>query len=408
MRFNRLDSVRGIAALSVAAFHVGQSAYLYQGGPTLDQLVHPEAEQDVVMRWAATIYKLFFNGGALSSSVLMFFVLSGFVLTGSLSKKAKPNVYSFAEFMILRIFRIFPAVFFAIIVFVVFYGTTGFSLTAPSNFNVVSVLKNATLLTVSIDGVCWSLQAEWFGTFLIFAMYLATVYSGRWVVIAICAVLAAASMFPGYAKLVTLNGGPSRIAYLHAFAFGAASYHFGKVWWDGADRRVQWSVLIIGLVLFYQATVMITGTLSTTSMREASVAITIQAMAASVIISIIAFGRLDLGVLDWRVVRFYGDISYSFYLLHPLTLTILFSGIVNKGSSVPAMIWSVIDFGIPKPVLAMILTILTVLIITPLAYLSWYFIERPGIFLGKRIVQWGSRYKLPLGAAIQTDSAISP
>jgi peptidoglycan/LPS O-acetylase OafA/YrhL len=91
-RFPYLDAIRGLAALSVLIFHV------------------------VGSRWGEYKWTLwFFNGGA---AVAMFFVISGFVLSHKFLENAAdltPNGYK--KFIIARIFRIYPAFWFMILVY---------------------------------------------------------------------------------------------------------------------------------------------------------------------------------------------------------------------------------------------------------------------------------------------------
>jgi len=80
--------------------------------------------------------------------------------------------------------------------------------------------------------------------------------------------------------------------------------------------------------------------------------------------------------LEFQVCRFYGRISYSFYLLH--TLGILFAD----------RALAVLDFPLSVlPIFAstILLTLVSILITTPAAYLSWRFIEVPAIKFAKNI-----------------------
>jgi peptidoglycan/LPS O-acetylase OafA/YrhL len=80
--------------------------------------------------------------------------------------------------------------------------------------------------------------------------------------------------------------------------------------------------------------------------------------------------------LDFQVCRFYGRISYSFYLLH--TLGILFA----------ARALALLDFPLSAlPIFAstIVLTLVSILITTPAAYLSWRFVEIPAIKFAKNI-----------------------
>ena len=76
--------------------------------------------------------------------------------------------------------------------------------------------------------------------------------------------------------------------------------------------------------------------------------------------------------LEFGLVRFYGRISYSFYLLHVLGM--LFASRI-AGTSLA---------GLPVSLGTVILTLMTVIVTTPAAYLFWRYIEVPGLNLGKR------------------------
>jgi peptidoglycan/LPS O-acetylase OafA/YrhL len=80
--------------------------------------------------------------------------------------------------------------------------------------------------------------------------------------------------------------------------------------------------------------------------------------------------------LDFVVVRFYGRISYSLYLLH--VLGILFANRLAAESGIP------ISEMLPS-IGHVTITTLTLLITTPAAYLGWRFIEMPCIMFGRRI-----------------------
>ena len=80
-------------------------------------------------------------------------------------------------------------------------------------------------------------------------------------------------------------------------------------------------------------------------------------------------GRLDL--LSKPLPRFYGRISFSFYLLHLLTLAMIWF--------MPNRLGDLVDVGIPRPLLALGLALATALVTTPLAYISYRVAERQGI-----------------------------
>jgi len=88
-RFAALDGVRGIAILGVLLFHYGYFA----------QSVHPVKGQ------ASALFTLFDLGWL---GVDLFFVLSGFLITGILLKSKNQRHY-FKSFYARRALRIFPA-----------------------------------------------------------------------------------------------------------------------------------------------------------------------------------------------------------------------------------------------------------------------------------------------------------
>lgn len=95
-RYKQLDSLRGLAALSVFFVHIiGKNAV---NNPLVDFLKR-------------TPLGIVFNGGA---AVMFFFVLSGFVLSLPFVNNEKP--LKLTAFYIKRVFRIYPALLSAIVV----------------------------------------------------------------------------------------------------------------------------------------------------------------------------------------------------------------------------------------------------------------------------------------------------
>lgn len=89
--FGELESLRGIAALTVVLFHVNQLHW-----------INP-----------VTTHRFFGNGGLM---VDLFFVLSGFVICHNYSQKIR-SLKNIGRFMFLRLGRLFPLHFFFLLVF---------------------------------------------------------------------------------------------------------------------------------------------------------------------------------------------------------------------------------------------------------------------------------------------------
>jgi peptidoglycan/LPS O-acetylase OafA/YrhL len=102
--------------------------------------------------------------------------------------------------------------------------------------------------------------------------------------------------------------------------------------------------------------------------------------AACAMISLAAFGpgNAVVGALSHPVLRFFGRISYSLYLWHAITLTVLWHS--------PRPFTVLIASGVPQPALALLSSLLALMVATPLAWLSYRFVERPGVALGKALL----------------------
>lgn len=99
-RYDELDSLRGLAALSVVFFHYLSSLPIFTT-PT------SWAQSPYIASLTNTPLHLFWAG---SEAVIFFFILSGFVLSLHLSKKG----VGIKAFLVKRFFRIYPAYYVAI------------------------------------------------------------------------------------------------------------------------------------------------------------------------------------------------------------------------------------------------------------------------------------------------------
>jgi putative ABC transport system substrate-binding protein len=99
--------------------------------------------------------------------------------------------------------------------------------------------------------------------------------------------------------------------------------------------------------------------------------------ASAYLVAALAFGdRFWVhDVLEWRVLRALGKYSYSFYLYDPVTLTLIFWGVlVPIGALHHPPFWLATEFAL-----------LSVGLTIPMCYVSYVWFERPAIRLGARI-----------------------
>lgn len=346
-----LESLRGLAALSVAGFHISQSPALVEGRSVMLRDM-PSVAMDVL--------KILFQG---LPAVVFFFVLSGFVLTASLQKTSRPVMELAGPFAVARIFRIYPAWIFAVLVFAGVYWLTGKTLGAVPAF--METVQNILLLSVSIDGVGWSIQTE----LLAIPVLLVAVHwiaAGKIVRILVIATVLAVLTNP-MKVILPLEGGEPRAMYLYCFLFGALTH----VLLPRADPRRANAIFGFGVLLFFAG---VTVFAKHTNVRDAWTTI-----ASCLMITGGASGLQGwLTILrDNAALRFLGRVSYSFYLLHPLTLMIFWR--------MPHVISAALQAGYPPWLVMLAMFVISTAIALPLAALSYRFVEKPFVRLGRQV-----------------------
>jgi peptidoglycan/LPS O-acetylase OafA/YrhL len=277
--------------------------------------------------------------------VVLFFVLSGFVLARSLEKNPDPLV-----FLCHRIFRLFPAAAVAVLIFTVLHWQFGFvaHYADRGTFDPINVLLNMLMIRNDINTAMWSLTVECAAIPLIFACFFAYQKFGHTPLLVLCVILFGLSFNGSYIHLL---GGFTNIAPLYAFVIGVL-LHSMMVNGLKAHRVAVWAIVSIGLVLFCWLRKQTAPILFLESIGSAGLIFLVAANAGS---------RL-FAVLDLSPIRFIGRISYSFYLLHLIGLTIA--------------TWTM-------PPSAILYFIFGVAYTIPMAWLSWRFIEKPSIALGR-------------------------
>jgi peptidoglycan/LPS O-acetylase OafA/YrhL len=359
-----LESLRGLAALSVAGFHISQSPALIGGGPVLLRDM-PSAAMDVL--------KILFQG---QPAVVFFFVLSGFVLTASLQNASRPVSGIAMPFVVARLFRIYPAWIFAILVFVGVYWLSGKTLGPEPT--VSETVSNLLLLSVSMDGVGWSIQTE---LLAIPVMLLAFHWIAAGKIVRIFVIASVLAVLTNPMKLILpLEGGEPRAIFLYCFLFGALTH----VLLPRADPRRANGIFCLGVVLYFAGVALFARHFN---FRDAWVTI------ASCLM--IAGGALGLrGWLtvfrDNTVLRFLGRVSYSFYLLHPLTLMIFWQ--------MPQALGAALRAGCPPWLALLTMLFVSTAIALPLAALSYRFVEKPFIRIGRHFTTTMQRREaVPVG-----------
>jgi peptidoglycan/LPS O-acetylase OafA/YrhL len=335
----RIESVRGIAALTVAAMHVTSS---WVDGPARGSF-------DAA---ALFLIKALTNG---YGAVVAFFVISGFVLARSLDGN-----FGAWRFIRGRIFRLFPAAITTIGIFAALFYAFGFQQYHGASFAPLNILANMLMLRADIDAVMWSMKAELAATPLILLCVWLYRQHGARSVIAIVIVLLGLSFVGQYSRGI---GDDTNLAPLYAFPVGILLHFRGRALCEKLPSAAVVICALISVAVFCGCSFFKpTGTW----------ALLVQCVTSAVFVGLVAYrGDIALfALLDRPVVRFYGKISYSFYLLHPLTLWSagwLSQRLIGQFDSLPV---SLILFAV---------FVFSVAAITPLAYASWRFVERPAM-----------------------------
>jgi peptidoglycan/LPS O-acetylase OafA/YrhL len=307
----RLESLRGLAAVSVVAFH----AYGMRNDTAVTGL----------------------------APVVLFFVLSGFVLARSLHNNPSPVAY-FRN----RLFRLFPAAASTVLLLTVLFYRYGFFVGFRGSFDGPNVILNALMVRSDINGIMWSMTVECFATPLIFGCFFACKRFGPAPLVALSIVLFGLSFWGPYVHLL---GGATNLAPLYAFVTGVL-LHFAVV---NGHRAwfIPMSTAIVILVLIA------CGIRKQTPLLNLA-----ESIAGGALIFLVATNTTSrlFAVLDAPPVHFVGRISYSFYLLHLIGLSL---ALRFEPQSTLAL------FG-----LGVVCTI-------PIAWISWRFIEVPFMKLAR-------------------------
>lgn len=350
-----LDGLRGTAALTVLFYH----AILYQNASAVAALDPPVqgafSTRDAITKIALTVA----NG---QSAVLLFFVLSGFVLNNALRSIDGSALAICYKFTMRRLFRIYPGLLFCM-AFCYFLAwplvrspwfADSPDLQAAANINLV--LQNALLSKITMQGATWTLQSELLAVpFLLGAFFLGRRLGALAVVLCL-----AASVMAVEAAFLTFNL-PTMSGVLFAFMGGAVL----------ADtRETQHNEVGAWLaVVFFLLARLFVPLHSTTAMIA-------QVIAACCLVYAAFNARSGpfYDALSSRPLRFLGRISFSLYLINVPVMWVVGSVVKRAG------------FNESNPLEAgIVVGILVTLITLPIASFSEKWVEQGGIRLGRML-----------------------
>lgn len=348
-KYPALDSLRGIAAIMVIFQHLWEMSY-----PSDDRL----------RPW------WFFCAG--HEAVILFFVLSGFVLSHQLRLFRFEHYH---QFVFKRVMRIYPAyyaalIFSGIMLVVVnryFAGTLNnfnlqqwFYIWSQTTFDKTLWLGSATLIThegSSLNVAVWSLYFEmWLS--LAFPLLLWLLFRApKLLRITVLLLLFFSSVYLWASGRFIDDQWQSLLYYAWYFMLGMLIYHyqsqlkfFAGIWW-----------LFAGVLLYF-SNYWLCGWITSRLIQE----ITIACGSFLFIINAINLEKFQL-LLSGVVFKFYGKISYSLYLFH---LPLLYSTTYILASHVGIGAIKVIIF----------------ILATVFAAISYHMIEKPAVKFANRVL----------------------
>jgi peptidoglycan/LPS O-acetylase OafA/YrhL len=362
----RLTSIRGVASL-IVVFHHAMLLFRVEGlGDTLRLPLQISDHKLLVQQ----VLLIAFNGQA---AVLLFFVLSGCVLSLSLQSASVRTTPTIIGFYIKRLFRLFPTLWFAVLVSLLLlpYNRGAHNDQIATEWMQLANSRSPSLLQVGrhlvgvdsfLDQPIWSLFIELFYSALLPAIFLLTCQLKRTIAMLTFAAFALFSPMPVFRDLHY---------YLLAFVIGSAIANMAT-----PPRRlgpVSVTTLLAVASLFLLGARRILDPLNV----PLSVVIWIETWSAAAIIYLVQFTGVARRLLEHRALGFVGEISYSIYLLHfPLIFVVAgwFEGCAGG------------DFIATHPISAdCIVGGVTAVITIPIAAAASRWIERPFQKLGRTL-----------------------
>jgi peptidoglycan/LPS O-acetylase OafA/YrhL len=339
----RIESLRGVAALAVVGQHVS--------GQLSDLPVYGWFDA-----FASRLVAACCNG---AGAVVTFFVLSGFVLARSLDANSDA-----VRFFRNRLFRLFPAAVAVVTLLTVLHWQIGFFVGRQASFDPLDVILNLLLVRNDINVVMWSMTVECAATPLILLSVWLFRKHGEPPLWGLVALLFALSFWGSYVHLL---GGNTSLASFYAFVVGVLIHCTGGVISLIGRRPVTAVIIAVAVYCFCGLR------------TQSALVLMLECICAAIVIALIVY-RPAIALfapLDFRPVRFYGRISYSFYLLHLLGISLATRALD------PLVLHA---WGMPLSLTILCTTLAAILVTTPVAWLSWRFIEAPAIRLGRMLV----------------------
>ncbi|HMF77140.1 MAG TPA: acyltransferase [Bryobacteraceae bacterium] len=346
-RLEGIDALRGLASSAIVIHHV----------VALNQIALPAA---------LSFIPAYFGYG-----VPLFFIISAFSLFYTYSSRMETRL-DVQAYIVRRFARIAPLFYVMTAVWVATYKWKFGQVQSVGN-----ILSNLTFTFNFVpayqNGICWaawSIGTE-FAFYFFLPLLLVSIRRQRGAIAMLVLTFLAAY---GYQTSQNpIDDTVFILTYLPFFAMGIAGYFVFESLSKFSDASRKW----LSIVFLLSSTILIGLTITDGpfhNMLSRSVRRTdFYVLGFGLALIVFSQGVYPFSILSNKVTRFLGEISFSLYLLHPWLILILKPVYVHLAGS-------------PRHLVShfALATGITFIVLLPLAYLSYRFVELPGIAWGKR------------------------
>ncbi|WP_277679217.1 acyltransferase family protein [Gracilibacillus dipsosauri] len=376
-RIESLDSLRGISAMIVIVFHCLISFNIFYNanynGVYDNVFIQWFTESPLNILWAG------------NEAVLLFFILSGFVLTFPFQKGSYNNYWEFATKRFFRIYVPYIIIMFSsVLIMYMFMGmntVNGLSSAYETRWDHGITLKSVISFifmigydTANVNGVVWSLYHE-MRISLIFPFLMFFLMKYKWIK-SVPAALFLNLILTGFLYFVSSNapieimGTLSKIAaetfyYLTYFIFGAGLALKREVV-TNYFRKISWKIKFV-LWLMSFSLIANKWMFTLIEFENSFIQEIVSGLGILLLFSLVLSSKSADKALTIEPLKFLGEISYSIYLVH---IPVLMVTTIVLSKFIP--VWITLIF---VPILSI-----------PVAWIAYKFIEKPAINWGKKVI----------------------
>ncbi len=371
-KLDYIDALRGIAALSIFFYHIHGTVDSATNGAFPVQII-PDRFISLTL-----------------AGIPLFFIISAFTLYLSLDKKAGEK-RKFFKFYLRRFFRIAP-LFYVLLIFVVLDGI----ITQKGIPSWLDLLANFTFIFNLFAQYSTSLfQGGWtVGVEMLFYLVLPLIFIKvndiwRSILLFIGMYLLSKEIRPLLCSIIGENIMTSTNYYYYnffhwayIFPVGIICYLIYKSYLPKIRSKYRalsaFSMLLMSLIILFVFIGNIPLSMTLSDLYEPLGGLTswLTMSPIAFVLLILSLSLTPNRLIVNRFTGFFGTISYSLYLIHPFVIDPL----------KPAYLYIYDHTFYSTDISLLLCTIMTLLIVTPIALLTYHLIETPGIRMGKKVM----------------------